>query len=635
MCGIAGFCALRTPERDQALQQSLAAMHHRGPDDSGTFQAAGVALGAVRLKVIDLEGGHQPMHSDDGNTVVAINGEIFNHQELRAELESLGHRFRTTCDTEVVLRAFLQWNTQSFRRFRGMFAVAFWQQAEQRLLLVRDQMGIKPLYYHTAGEKLFFGSELKTLFAHAEIPRHINLHALNCYLCLNFVPGPHTLVVGIRKLMPGAWLEWQRGRVTLHEYKAKLPDVNPNISLEEATDELDRLMQQSLREQMVADVPWGIWASGGLDSSTLVHYAAQESSQRLRTFSVTFKGRTFDESPHIQEISKHYGTEHEEFDLSAETNVVDAIEQLSYYSDEPSADAGALPVWFLSQMSRKSVTVALGGEGADELFGGYLTYRADRYAALARNTPRGVRQMALRAAHLLPASDDKISLEYKVKRFFQGSLLSREAAHVFWNGTFSEDEKRAFFKYADPAPMASLLANMASGSGIEPFLRFDQAYYLPDDILYKVDRMSMAHSVEVRPPFLDDRIVRFAATLPEHLKLRGSDSKIVLRRLMEKKLPASILQRQKMGFDIPVHDWFRSSLKPFLLDTINEQTVRESGLFEWRGVEHVLRQHLERKANLGYHLWGLMTLLLWMKRWKITIGVTAPPQPLEAHDVMV
>ncbi|MEO5936399.1 MAG: asparagine synthase-related protein, partial [Terriglobales bacterium] len=285
--------------------------------------------------------------------------------------------------------------------------------------------------------------------------------------------------------------------------------------------------------------------------------------------------------------------------------------------------------------SRQHVTVALGGEGADELFGGYLTHRADRYAEWARITPRGLRRLALRAAQMVPASDDKISFEYKVKRFLQGSLLSREAAHVFWNGTFSEGEKREFFNGADAAPMAELLSNVGSGKGIEPFLRFDQAYYLPDDILYKVDRMSMAHSVEVRPPFLDERIVRFAASLPEHLKLRGSDSKIVLRRLMENKLPPAILGRSKMGFDIPVHDWFRSSLKPFLLETINQDSVRESGLFAWRGVELILRRHLERKANLGYHLWGLMTLLLWMKRWKITVGATTASERLEAHDIVV
>ncbi|HUR36888.1 MAG TPA: asparagine synthase (glutamine-hydrolyzing), partial [Terriglobales bacterium] len=474
MCGIAGFCAPRTSGRDASLQRSINAMHHRGPDDSGIFRSVAASLGAVRLKVIDLTGGHQPMQSEDGNTVVVVNGEIFNHQELRAELEALGHQFKTTCDTEVVLHGFLQWDTNCFRKLRGMFAIGLWQQREERLLLVRDQAGIKPLYYYLAGKDLFFGSELKVLFAHDEIPRQIDLDALNCYLCLNYVPGPQTLVKGIRKLMPGNWLEWSRGSVSIEDYKGALPDVNPKITLGEATSELDRLLQLSVREQMVADVPWGIWASGGLDSSTLVHYAAAKSSKRLRTFSVTFKGRTFDESPHIRAISEHYGTDHSEFDLSSATNVTDAIEQMSYYSDEPSADAGALPVWFLSQMSRQHVTVALGGEGADELFGGYLTYQADRYAQLARLAPRFVRTLGLSSAQLLGTSDDKISLEYKVKRFFQGSLLSREAAHVFWNGTFSEEEKRGFFRHADQAPMEKLFGTMESGGGIEPFLRFDQ-----------------------------------------------------------------------------------------------------------------------------------------------------------------
>jgi asparagine synthase (glutamine-hydrolysing) len=275
-------------------------------------------------------------------------------------------------------------------------------------------------------------------------------------------------------------------------------------------------------------------------------------------------------------------------------------------------------------MSSKDVTVVLTGEGADELFAGYLTYKADRYAAAARHVPAPLRRAALRCAGFLPVSDDKISFEYKLKRFLQGSLLSPEMAHVFWNGTFTEPEKHQFFRFADADPLDSILGNMSDTPGLQRYLEFDQRYYLADDILYKVDRMSMAHSLEARPPFLDPRIVDFSARLPERFKLKGSQSKYILRRLMQDKLPPNVLRRPKIGFDIPVHDWFRSVLRPMLLDTLSEDSVRATGLFNWNAVEQLLNDHLERKANLGYHLWGLMVLLLWMKQWNVCLGSSEP-----------
>ncbi len=367
-------------------------------------------------------------------------------------------------------------------------------------------------------------------------------------------------------------------------------------------------------------MPVGIWLSGGLDSSTILRYAANAGTAQLRTFSITFKGRSFDESDSIREITNHFGSQHTEFDLDESAGLENAIQKMAYYSDEPSADAGALPAWFLAQMSSQQVTVVLTGEGADELFAGYLTYKADRYAAMARKVPAGLRRTALKSAALLPVSDDKISFEYKLKRFLQGSLLSPEMAHVYWNGTFTESEKRDFFHFADPNPMADMLRNMKAGPGLERFLEFDQRYYLADDILYKVDRMTMAHSLEARPPFLDPRIVDFAARLPEEFKLNGSQSKYVLRHLMRDKLPPNVLRRPKIGFDIPIHDWFRGVLQPMLLDTLSKDAVRASELFNWTAVERLISDHVERKANLGYHLWGLMVLLLWMKQWNILPG---------------
>jgi asparagine synthase (glutamine-hydrolysing) len=398
--------------------------------------------------------------------------------------------------------------------------------------------------------------------------------------------------------------------------------------MESAKSTLDSLLQQSVREHLLSDVPLGIWLSGGLDSSTLVHYATAASTSRLKTFSICFAGRSFDESAHIRRIAARYDTDHQEFDVNPESGLAAAIEQFAYYFDEPNADGGALPVWFLSRMTRRHVTVALSGEGADELFGGYLTYRADQLARRMRRLPAWLLRTARGALGQWPVSDEKIGLEYMLKRFAEGCLMPAGQAHVYWNGAFSEAEKAALVSNPLPGAMSGVLRELSpEGDPASAYLRFDQQYYLPDDILAKVDRMSMAHSIEVRPPFLDHRIVEFAASLPDQLKVRGKAQKIVLRELMRGKLPDSTLRRKKMGFDFPAHEWLRGPLRSLLLDTI--ATNRETGLFRQDALENCVRQHLNRRANLGYHLWGVMLLLLWMKRW----GIQTTPTP-DAHRQM-
>ena len=620
MCGILGYSHVAKCLPAGVLTSALEALVHRGPDHQGSFCSEQISMGATRLRILDLEGGDQPLFSPDRDVVIVFNGEIFNYHELRVQLEAEGLSFETRCDTEVVLNAFLRWGSSCFSRLRGMFAIAIWVQSESRLILARDRMGIKPLYYCLRDGEICFGSELKCIFLHPAVRRNICLSGLNCFLSLNYVPGPLTLVEGITKLMPGHLLEWRSGRCRVRSYVPAPAAAKAPRSINAACDELDRLLTQSLKEQLVSDVPVGIWLSGGLDSSTILHYATNAHQRQLQTYSITFRGRSFDESRYIKEVSSQFGTQHSEFDLSASADLVDAIERIAYYSDEPGADAGALPLWFLAQMTSRDVTVVLTGEGADELFGGYLTYKADRYCAMARKIPAQLRKTALAFAMHLPVSDEKISFEYKVKRFLQGSLLSPELAHVFWNGTFSEAEKQRLFLFADSGPLAAVLAGMGNGCGLQRYLEFDQRYYLPDDILYKVDRISMAHSLEVRPPFLDPRIVDFAASLPERFKLQGSHSKYVLRRLMRDKLPGVVLRRPKIGFDVPIHEWLRGVLRPLLLDTLSQEAVSATRLFHWPAVKQQISAHLERRANLGYHLWGLMILLIWMKQWKIELA---------------
>lgn len=604
MCGIAGFTHSQHVPDSSKIWEITRSITHRGPDQQGVWESPLVSLGAVRLKIIDLEHGEQPMRAED--TVLVYNGEIYNNAELRRELEDLGHRFQSHCDTETLLHAFLEWDTGAFSKLRGMFAAAFWTQSRRRLVLVRDRMGIKPLYFAKKNGEIYFGSEVKTILLHEEISRRINPFSLDRYLSLNYTPGPQTMIEGIEKLPPGHFLDLRDGKTTPYWTLEFRPDSS--IDLPSAKEELDRLLRSAVREHLVSDVPLGVWSSGGLDSSTILHYAA-EAAPHLKTFSISFHGREFDESQYFREVATKYQTDHHEFDLNADMGIAGVLEQLAQYSDDPSADAGAIPVWFLSKMCRQEVTVALSGDGADELFGGYNTYLADDYARKLRMLPLSLRKLAARMSGLLPVSDDKIGLDYKITRLLNGCLLDPVDAHFFWNGTFNNAEKRELL--LDPVEQPQLA--LPGGD----FLWLDQLTYLPDDILHKCDRMSMAHSLEVRPPFLDHRIVEFAANLPQNLKIRGGELKFVLRELMKDRLPRSVLTRKKEGFDIPVHHWLRTVLRPLLLDTLNERTVRESGIFSWPAVDGAIRAHLERRANLGYHLWGLLVLFLWMKRWNI------------------
>jgi len=638
LCGIAGFTHVRRPAAPGRIQSAVATIVHRGPNQQGVFESETVSLGAARLKIIDIEGGDQPILSADGNTVIVFNGEIYNHLELRRELEHRGHKFRSRSDTETVLHAFLEWDTECFARLRGMFAVALWSEGDKRLVLARDRIGIKPLYIARRGEDLYFGSELKTILIHPEIERWLSLDGLDCYLSLNYVPAPWTLVEGIEKLLPGQWLEWRRGAIRTERYW-RLPagKAGPWTSgtPETAEAELDRLLRESVREHLMSDVPLGVWLSGGLDSSSIVHYASEALGSRLKTFSITFRGRSFDEARYVREVARQYGTDHTEFDLNPEEDLLTAIQELVYYSDEPNADSGALPVWFLSRMTKAGATVALSGEGADELFGGYLMQRASLLANKARLLPPPVLRMLLGAARRWPVSNDKIGFEYKLKRFLEGCLLPAARAHVYWSGTFGDEERRALIQTELPRALDSVLEELAGGAGeLQAFLGFDQQFFLPDNILTKVDRASMAHAVEVRPPFLDHRIVEFANSLPAGMKIQGTRQKVILRNLMRGKLPPAILGRKKIGFDIPAHDWFRGPLRPLLEEALAFASAEHGEFFQIPQLQAHAQAHFDRRANLGYHLWGLTILFHWMKKWRIQTKASAGPVQRTMEELM-
>ena len=638
MCGIAGFTHRNGSPGPERIESAVQTLLHRGPDQQGVFHSHLVSFGTARLKIIDLKTGNQPIISDDGDTVIVFNGEVYNYLELRAELEKLGHRFHSRSDTETVLHAFLEWDTTCFSRLRGMFGLALWTESKRRLVLARDRMGIKPLYFARREKDIYFGSELKAILIHPEIERRMSLAGLDCYLSLNYVPCPWTLVEGIEKLPPGHWLEWRDGEVRSEAYWT-LPYATPRQrTLDSAKEELDHLLRESVREHLISDVPLGVWLSGGIDSSTILHYAAQVSSSRLKTLSISFRGRSFDETPYIRQVAAKYGTDHEQFDLNPTENLVGAIEEFAHYSDEPTADAGALPLWFLSKMSKTKVTVTLSGEGGDEVFGGYLTYRANHLAHIARKFPSSALRLALAALQLWPVSDEKISFEYKLKRFLEGSLLPPEQAHIYWNGTFSASQKAPVLRVPLPNALDGVLgelrAHLQNPDNLNAYLWFDQKYYLADDILMKVDRMSMAHAVEVRPPLLDHRIVEFMDSLPASFKIQGSRQKVLIKELMRDKLPAAVLSKEKTGLDIPSHEWMRGPLRPLMLDAIDYGTSEHGDLFDKGAIDACVRDHLERRANLGYHLWGLMILFLWMRKWRIQTAPASGPNQRLTESVL-
>jgi asparagine synthase (glutamine-hydrolysing) len=620
MCGIAGYTHKERTVDQGVIRRATACLSHRGPDQQGVFESEDVSLGAVRLKIIDLTGGDQPIVSEDGESVIVFNGEIYNYRALRRDLEERGHQFHSECDTEVVLHAFTEWDTGCFSRLRGMFAVALLSRSEGRLILARDRMGIKPLYFCQRGQNIYFGSEIKAILEHDEVSRVLDLAALQEYLSLNYVGSDRTLLSGIQKLPPGHFLEWRDGGVRTEAWWRLEVAQRTRVDLNSAKEELDVLLKDAVREELVSDVPLGIWASGGLDSSAILHYAARASSRRLKTFSISFDTPCCDERRYFREVAAAYGTEHHEFNLSSDVDLQDAIEDFAWYADEPCGDAGAVPVWFLSRLTRKHVTVALSGDGADELFGGYVTYQADNWARYLRRVPASLRRIALSTLQRhWPVSDDKISLEYKLKRWLEGSFLPPDEAHFFWNGAFSREQKRALLPGQNGFSFSRLLESMSrmDAQGVNRFLLLDQHYYLPADILPKLDRMSMAHSLEVRPPYLDHRIVEFAASLPQDLKLRGFTLKYILKELMRGKLPAGIIRRKKMGLDIPAHRWFRGPLRPVLREFLSPEAIESTGIFDPAFVQRLILDHLDRRVNAGYQLWGMLTLLVWMKRWNV------------------
>jgi asparagine synthase (glutamine-hydrolysing) len=621
MCGICGIAAggAGGPDPD-ALAAMSATLVHRGPDDDGHVITGPVGLAARRLSIIDLAGGHQPIASEDGRVHVVQNGEIYNHAELRAELEAAGHRFRTRCDTEVIVHLFEEHGDGFAERLRGMFAIALWDGRAGRLVLARDRFGIKPLYYREDAEGgLTFASELKALMALPDFDRGLDLRALEALLAFNSIPGPLTIFEGVHKLQPGHLLSWEPGRGTRVRQYAQVKPVSAEElrgdSAAELADELRERLRDSVRAHLVSDVPVGVLLSGGVDSATLTALAAEESGERVRTFSIGFRERSFDELERARLVATRYDTDHHE--LIVEPDVGEVLTELAEVFDEPLADSSALPTYLVSQLASQHVKVALSGEGGDELFAGYHTYVADSIAPWAGRPAAALGPLVER----LPSSSARVSFDYKAKRFAQGGALPPLERHHSWKEIFSPDLRAELRATPAPGgfdPVDVYRERYATTAGAQPIARLqdvDRSIYLVDDLLVKTDRASMAHSLETRVPFLDTAVTDLALAVPTSRHLRFFQKKRLLRRAVAPLLPRRILHGRKRGFSIPAAAWLRGELREFARDVLAPETVRAQGLFRPEAVERLLAEHEAGSADHSRQIWCLMTLGLWLDRY--------------------
>jgi asparagine synthase (glutamine-hydrolysing) len=627
MCGIAGYWNHRSgrPAELRVIQTITRTLTHRGPDEEGYWVEGSLALGMRRLQVVDPAGGSQPMPNEDGTIQVVFNGEIYNHTDLRAELTGHGHVFRTRSDTEAIVHAYEEWGPACIERFNGMFAIALWDSRRQRLLLARDRLGIKPLYFWSGAEGIVFGSELKAVVSAPWVPLDWDFEAVDDFLTYEYVPAPRSIVAGVQK-MP------QATRIVIDGSKPRAP-VNPERfwvlearddraprTIEEAAHGLREQLQASVRRRLMADVPLGAFLSGGIDSSTIVGLMSRETPGHVRSFSLGFADRSYDELEYARIVATHFGTTHLEERVTPE--IVSLTERLVEYFDEPFADVSAFPTYLISALARRDVTVALSGDGGDELFAGYDHYRAHRWADRLRHVTGtwGIGAADRILSHVPPSSKKKGALN-KAKRFAEAARRPVDLEHARWWVFWNLNERRALYHPAMEARVAGRdphlfyrqrlqEAEQRGFHGLQRQLYADVTGYLPDDILAKVDRASMAVSLECRVPFLDHRMVEYAMTIPDRWKLRGSETKWILKQAFRDLIPPRILQRGKEGFSMPMKNWLRGPLQPMMRDLLSRERLEARGWFDSGEVTRLVDEHVRGRENHAHRIWCLMALEL-------------------------
>jgi asparagine synthase (glutamine-hydrolysing) len=632
MCGIAGFVTLGTtaprPELEDRLWSMIATLRHRGPDDEGVWTDGCVGLAHTRLSIIDVSpAGHQPMASTDGSVWITYNGEVYNFAEIRRELEGLGYRFRSRTDTETIVNGWHAWGPQVFQRLRGMFALALWDRRSRRLILGRDRVGEKPLYWARTRSGFLFGSEIKALLAWPGMARSPDYAAIDNYLSLQYVPAPQTAFAGVRKLPAAHYLtvepaaDGQLGEPALVRYW-QLPAPRAASSLphpEELRRELLARLEHAVRLRLLSDVPLGAFLSGGVDSSAVVAMMARAGGGRVKTFSIGFAAKQYDETRYARVVAERYGTDHEEYIV--EPDAVAVLPRLVWHYGEPFADPSAVPTWYVAELARRKVTVALTGDGGDECFLGYPRYRAMRYLDRLDRLPAWSRERLGQVLSLVPPW---LRRRFRTRRIQAALLASRSTPAARYAPTiafFAEDDKNEGYGEAMRGigachgldllgPYFRAAPNLVAGANLADF-----GTYLPDDLMAKVDVAGMAHGLEARAPLLDHELVEWAAALPDRIKLRGGVTKALFKSALEPYLPSGILHRTKRGFGCPIDRWFRDELKDLAYDTLLARSARQRGLFRPDYVRRLLDEHCRFEADHHNRLWALLMLELWFRMW--------------------
>ena len=625
MCGIVGFVSKISSSMDRSvLDRMNAAIAHRGPDDDGFYVKDGVALGMRRLAIIDVASGQQPIHNSDKTKWIVFNGEIYNYQELRKDLEKRGHRFYTNSDTEAIVHLYDEYGSDCLGHLRGMFALAIWDTADKSLFLARDRVGKKPILYSRQDNgDLIFGSEFQALLQHPDISREVDLEAIDSYLSSLCIPAPRTAFKQIRKLEPGHWLRWKDGEIETKRYWQ--PDFSHKIKIseEDAIEETTRILRESTKLRMISEVPLGAFLSGGVDSSIIVALMAQESSQPVKTFSIGFEEQDFSELKYAKRVAEHVGAEYNEFVVRP--NAMEVIPTLVEHYGEPYADSSAIPTYYVSKETRKHVTVALNGDGGDESFAGYERYAAMQMAEAYNRMPKTLRKFFIEnPVNLLPTSELKRSRFRDAKRFLQAATLPKTERYFRWNSTFSREMKSDLYTddFAASVSGHNASENMdrwfgkANGSGIlDAALLTDQMTYLPNDLLVKVDIASMANSLEARSPFLDHKLIEFAASLPEDMKMRRFQTKSLLKKVAARLVPKEVVYRRKMGFGVPIGKWFRGDLKDFVRSVLLSERSLKRGIVKPEMLAKYVDEHTNAERDHSFQLWTLLMLELWFQRF--------------------
>lgn len=622
MCGIAGFIGKGSLNN---LESMRAAIEHRGPDDKGIYYKDGVGLAHARLSILDVsQRGKQPMWNGDKTIAIVFNGEIYNFRELRKNLSLRNSRpFKTGTDTEVIIGLYEEYSEECFEKLNGMFAIVLYDFRLNKLLLARDRFGKKPLYWGIFDGTLIFGSELKALLKHPSLKREINLESLNKYLAYEYVPTPNSIFKNVYKLEPASYVSFCGGEIKKKTFWNTTFNLK-NISLAEGLKTLDHELEKSVKRRLISDVPLGVFLSGGLDSSVVAYYAQKNSKDKIKTFSIGFEEKSYDESNYAKQVSDFLGTDHHSKILSAQ-NLLEIIPNIGEVIDEPFADASIIPTLFLSKFAKEYVSVALGGDGSDELFAGYPTFQAEKLATLYSRIPSFIRNNVIgEIVSYLPVNYLYLSFRFKAKKFISGFDVDKKYRHQKWLGSFTKTDREKLFKKEtwdelkkvnEYEEIDNYLEEMAGASWQNKLIYLYLRTYLMDEVLVKVDRASMFYALEVRAPFLDFILVDFVNSLPYKYKNRRFTTKYILKKLMEGKLPKNIIYRTKKGFGIPLAGWLKNELKDFCNEILNEKTIKEGNLFNFEYIRTLKEEHFSGKEDNAKLLWTLLVFQLWYKRW--------------------